>query len=446
MSILASGLGQMIGAIGGSAISAGANITTNKLTNQTNYDIAQDTNKTNLQISRMTNQANRDLANEQMQHEIDMWNMNNAYNDPSAQVQRIAAAGINPLTAFSNGGNAGNSSAPPNVPDMANQVTGAPMQAATLDPLTFDDSLAQSILAGFKNRVERLNADTSQKVAESTIKVNEWSVKSVEQQIVNMKTQNDIDVQLLPLMLEEKQSVIDSNKASKKLMDRQREAIDTACDLSESQIYKNYSDVVARFQEIDISDRAATAQERQARAAERQAAAAEQNARTHAQEVANSYDIALKNFEAMSMQQLLNFAQNFHKDTNLLNFTKAGMGFSAGSSGGSTPWVPGMSINGSFESGDQSGSSNRNIDIEKAIEAYGKLAAYNVRLLHIIKNPGTSQEDKAKAIETLGKTSRYLSPDKTYLLHKLRTDAITKKQLLQMPVDGYQNPMNASTY
>lgn len=65
-------------------------------------------NKMNLQIARETNAANR--ANQEYQNEwnLNMWNRQNAYNDPSAQRQRLEAAGLNPIFFGLDGnGNAG---------------------------------------------------------------------------------------------------------------------------------------------------------------------------------------------------------------------------------------------------------------------------------------------------------------------------------------------------
>ena len=53
-------------------------------------------NSTNLQIARETNEANQQLAERQNQWNIDQWNRENEYNSPSAQVQRLQQAGLNP--------------------------------------------------------------------------------------------------------------------------------------------------------------------------------------------------------------------------------------------------------------------------------------------------------------------------------------------------------------
>jgi len=56
------------------------------------------------------NQAQRDWANDmfnrQNQRDMDFWKMQNAYNDPSAQMQRLKEAGLNPNLVYGNGADA----------------------------------------------------------------------------------------------------------------------------------------------------------------------------------------------------------------------------------------------------------------------------------------------------------------------------------------------------
>ena len=60
-------------------------------------------NSTNVALQRETNAQNYKMFKEQQQWSEDMWNKQNAYNDPSAQVQRLLAAGINPSSVFGSG-------------------------------------------------------------------------------------------------------------------------------------------------------------------------------------------------------------------------------------------------------------------------------------------------------------------------------------------------------
>lgn len=58
------------------------------------------------------NKANMELAKYKYEKDLEMWNRQNAYNTPAAQMQRYATAGINPNTVVSQGSNGNASSAP----------------------------------------------------------------------------------------------------------------------------------------------------------------------------------------------------------------------------------------------------------------------------------------------------------------------------------------------
>ena len=122
------------------------------ITTAGNYAMNAATNQTNLQIQRETNQSNRALAEMQNQWNLDMWNRQNEYNDPSAQVERLKAAGINPALAYSNG--AMMNEAAPAAEAVGSRDAAAHMQAYYMDPLT----MAQ---------VANLNADTDKKKSET---------------------------------------------------------------------------------------------------------------------------------------------------------------------------------------------------------------------------------------------------------------------------------------
>lgn len=60
------------------------------------------TNKTNKQMNDDNNRLQMDLWNQQKEYDYKMWQENNAYNTPEAQVQRLKDAGINPALALGN--------------------------------------------------------------------------------------------------------------------------------------------------------------------------------------------------------------------------------------------------------------------------------------------------------------------------------------------------------
>lgn len=67
-----------------------------KATNATNLQIARETNQMSLDAMREQNQFNRDMA-------LEMFDKENAYNDPSAQAERLLNAGFSPAVALGNG-------------------------------------------------------------------------------------------------------------------------------------------------------------------------------------------------------------------------------------------------------------------------------------------------------------------------------------------------------
>lgn len=78
-----------------------------------------------------TNESNQKMAADQRAWEEDMWNKNNEYNSPAAQLERMRDAGFDPVTEQMTGSQAissGNSSGPPNSYQMIPNQD--PMQAA----------------------------------------------------------------------------------------------------------------------------------------------------------------------------------------------------------------------------------------------------------------------------------------------------------------------------
>lgn len=70
------------------------------------------TNKSNKNAVQSTNSSQLDLAKYQADRNLDLWNLNNEYNTPQAQMERYKAAGLNPNLIYGDGGSSGNSSSP----------------------------------------------------------------------------------------------------------------------------------------------------------------------------------------------------------------------------------------------------------------------------------------------------------------------------------------------
>lgn len=127
---------------GAALITAGSNLLGDIL----GFGSQSSANNTNLQIARETNAQNYKMFQEQLAYNEDMWNKQNEYNDPKNQAQRLLAAGINPATVFGNGAitPAGQLVAP-----QAPQ-----MEGAHVNPYNFDLSgIGQAASAFFQNQL-----------------------------------------------------------------------------------------------------------------------------------------------------------------------------------------------------------------------------------------------------------------------------------------------------
>lgn len=106
-----------------------------------------------------TNKANMELAKYQNDFNLDMWNRNNEYNTPQAQMARYQAAGLNPNLIYGNGSSStGNSSSP---------VKSVPMK---VDPYTGWQQALSSSVNGFLQMA----------LASSNIRKNEAEAKAAE--------------------------------------------------------------------------------------------------------------------------------------------------------------------------------------------------------------------------------------------------------------------------
>lgn len=91
--------------IGGtSALNGYLNYQSSKQANAANLQAVRETNQTNREIAEMNNQWSLDAMREQnewsRQQAIDMFRMENEYNTPAQQMERLRAAGINPAVAL----------------------------------------------------------------------------------------------------------------------------------------------------------------------------------------------------------------------------------------------------------------------------------------------------------------------------------------------------------
>lgn len=123
--------------------------------NSKNVQMNRETNEANMKMNERQLEEQRYLAQYQNQWNLEQWNRENAYNDPSLQAQRLRAAGINPL--YGNGnvsaGEAGSlQGSTPSAPSMI------PMQPGSVQPLDFS-GVTSGINAFMQNQLLQTQID-----------------------------------------------------------------------------------------------------------------------------------------------------------------------------------------------------------------------------------------------------------------------------------------------
>ncbi len=217
------------------------------------------TNETNLQIARETNQANAELAKYNWEQQKDMWNAQNAYNTPSAQMSRYRDAGLNPNLIYGQGSNGNSTSIPtPATPTM---------QAAHVDRIPYETlvgNLGDDLLKfyNFKLQREKLEADkelTESQAASQRADVNVKNAQVAKLGKESARTQQEYDQseELFKFTrkaadLEVKKGIADLEKKYNDLemFPLQRHRMETEIRLLESGIVKNTSQAKLFSQQI----------------------------------------------------------------------------------------------------------------------------------------------------------------------------------------------------
>lgn len=141
-------------------------------------------NKSNLKATRETNEANRLLNERQYEMAQEFWRMNNEYNLPSNQMQRLKTAGLNPNLVYGNGTVVGNSSTAPSVPSMIpNQsFTGYRNELAPLGDAISGMVSSISQVESMRALKDMYDSSTEKNAAEAALA----GSKKTEQDIINL--------------------------------------------------------------------------------------------------------------------------------------------------------------------------------------------------------------------------------------------------------------------
>ena len=229
-----------IGALGTAAIGLGSSI----LNSAFGWLTGSNSAKKQFEYQRQLNQ-------EAFQHDVDMWNRQNEYNTPSAQMERLQAAGLNPNLVYGNGGATNTASGAPSMnaghaPDVANARQAAAsmanqgfqtalnlqLQQAQTRNIDADTTLKNqtSELTGVERQIKLFDKELKAKTLphEMQYKVEKWKqdlllgrnqIKIGEQQItLNQKEMEKLDAETGYIMANTKLSKAQAEQVSINLL------------------------------------------------------------------------------------------------------------------------------------------------------------------------------------------------------------------------------------
>lgn len=148
----------------------------------------------NLWAVNETNEANERLQHQQNQHNLEMWRLNNEYNSPVQQMERLKRAGLNPDMMYSQGqGNAvGNSSSP------AQTQSPFPHMPQSFDP-KLSAEISNLMADTYKKKMEGIGQDKQNEIVEKTglqqamanLQYTQASIDNMVQHTSNLHTEQD---------------------------------------------------------------------------------------------------------------------------------------------------------------------------------------------------------------------------------------------------------------
>lgn len=220
------------------------------------------TNETNLQIARETNEANAELAKYNWEQQKEMWNAQNAYNTPSAQMSRYRDAGLNPNLIYGQGSNGNSTSIPtPATPTM---------QAAHVDRIPYETlvgGLGDDLLKAYNFHLQREKLEADTQLAESQAAAQLASVNKSNAEIAKLGQETartsqqyrqseelfDYTKKAADLQVKQGFATLEDtyNRIEQRPLERQK--LETEIRLLESGIVKNRSQAALFYQDIEES-------------------------------------------------------------------------------------------------------------------------------------------------------------------------------------------------
>lgn len=209
------------------------------------------TNKMNLQIARETNEANARTARLNRDWQEEMWNKQNAYNTPAAQMSRYTDAGLNPNLIYGQGsnGNATSIGSPPT----------PTYQAAHMESTRSGDAVLAAT-QGFANSLEynlrEKNLESEVSLRDSQAAAQRAKVYETNAQVINLlqsaartkqqRLQADslfqYQLEAQRLNTEQMNQQLISQKNENSLFDLKKNHLETQIRLLDSGVVKNQQD------------------------------------------------------------------------------------------------------------------------------------------------------------------------------------------------------------
>lgn len=302
-----------------SAISGAAQITAQELANQANLDIARMTNENQYKIAQEANDLNYKMFNEQNTWNLQQWERENEYNSPSAQYERYAKAGLNPLWAIGNG-NPGNAQQLTSAPFPGAEVAQLQMPQVQAPDLSFLSSVATDVMNS-KLGFERLAME--QKRTDSEVDKMKADTSLIEAQTEAQRWANNITIdtygsQVIAKSMEltKLSEEIDNTKEDTKLKHAQRlkekalkEQVTAATAQTEAQTMDIIDGISRAWRMISISQQQANTAQQQANTSQQLADIAQQ--RVDLDDKRLNFDIqnAENDFSLKSNEQILKLVE-----------------------------------------------------------------------------------------------------------------------------------------
>lgn len=176
----------------GKVLTAPASLITSGIGAAANLISGHSTNKSNERIASAANQAQMDIAKYQADRNLELWNLNNEYNSPQAQMDRYKAAGLNPHLIYGEGSaSSGNSSSP------AQSFSAPVMKTARME--NYMPNVTQLLMNGLmmSSQIQKTNSDTAINYQQLENLEQDNALKRlmvIQQQLINSKTKDEAEL------------------------------------------------------------------------------------------------------------------------------------------------------------------------------------------------------------------------------------------------------------